>query len=100
LELRVELLHRQKSSWSFASSLKSACLISDIQLGGASGLELQRRLASDGVSIPITFVTAHLVNGEVRKQVLKEGAVVFLTSGKERPSGENADPERYQPSDG
>jgi FixJ family two-component response regulator len=35
------------------------CLVLDIQLGGMSGLDLQRRLGELGIRIPIIFVTAY-----------------------------------------
>ena len=35
------------------------CLLVDIQLGGMSGLEMQRKLAREGDRTPIIFITAH-----------------------------------------
>jgi FixJ family two-component response regulator len=35
------------------------CLVLDIQLGGMSGIELQRRLAGVGEKTPVIFITAH-----------------------------------------
>jgi FixJ family two-component response regulator len=35
------------------------CLVLDIELGGISGLELQRRLNELGVATPVIFLTAH-----------------------------------------
>jgi FixJ family two-component response regulator len=35
------------------------CLVLDIQLGGMSGLDLQRRLHEHGARAPMIFVTAH-----------------------------------------
>jgi FixJ family two-component response regulator len=35
------------------------CLLVDIQLGGISGLEMQRLLAAEGQSAPLIFITAH-----------------------------------------
>ena len=35
------------------------CLVLDIQLGGMSGIELQRHLAATGKKTPIIFITAH-----------------------------------------
>lgn len=45
------------------------CLLLDIQLGGMSGLELQRRLAAVRDYTPIIFITAH-DDAEVRTQAL------------------------------
>jgi len=53
-----------------------ACLILDLQLPGASGLELQRQLA-DGAGPPIVFITGH---GDIPSSVraMKAGAIEFL----------------------
>jgi len=55
-----------------------ACLVLDVHLPGASGLELQRELARSGVHIPIIFITGR---GSIPMSVraMKEGAVEFLT---------------------
>ena len=37
---------------------ETSCLITDLQMPGMSGIELQRRLISDGRCLPIIFVTA------------------------------------------
>jgi FixJ family two-component response regulator len=56
----------------------AGCLVLDVRMPGASGLELQRELAASGYCLPIIFLTAH---GEVRTSVraMKAGAVDFLT---------------------
>ena len=54
-----------------------ACLILDIQLPGASGLDLQRRL-SNGADPPIVFVTANASDAN-REVALKLGAKGFLS---------------------
>lgn len=47
-----EYLERERAS-------RVDCLVLDIQLGGISGFELQRRLASAGAGPPVVFLTAH-----------------------------------------
>lgn len=54
-----------------------ACLILDVRLPGMSGIELQRRLAESGCTIPIIFVTAH-GDASLRDMLLKAGAAGFL----------------------
>jgi len=56
---------------------EAGCLVLDLQLPDMSGLELQQRLSSRGVEIPIVFVTGH---GDVPAAVsaLKGGAVDFI----------------------
>jgi FixJ family two-component response regulator len=55
-----------------------SCLVLDVSLPGASGLELQRKLANAGMRIPIIFITGH---GDIPMTVraIKSGAVEFLT---------------------
>ncbi|MBS7546199.1 response regulator transcription factor [Ancylobacter oerskovii] len=54
------------------------CLILDVRLPGASGLDLQHRLAASGNAKPIIFLTGH---GDIPMtvQAMKAGAVDFLT---------------------
>src|SRR5579863_2581088 len=55
-----------------------SCLILDVRLRGANGLEFQRELADAGIRIPIIFITGH---GDIPMTVkaMKLGAVEFLT---------------------
>ena len=57
---------------------RPGCLILDVRMPGASGLDLQRQLAASGNSKPIIFLTGH---GDVPMsvQAMKSGAVDFLT---------------------
>ena len=54
-----------------------SCLVLDIKLPGANGLDFQEVLARAGISIPIVFITAH---GDVpmTSRAMKAGAVEFL----------------------
>lgn len=54
------------------------CLILDVEMPGMTGLELQRRMKSDGIFLPIIFLTG---NGDIPMTVeaMKAGAVHFLT---------------------
>ncbi len=53
------------------------CLVADVRMPGMSGLELQAKLAKDGIEIPIVIITGH---GDVHMAVkaLKTGAVDFV----------------------
>ena len=53
------------------------CLVLDIQLGGMSGLDLQRRLHKLGASAPVIFVTAHDAPG-VREEAEREGCAAYF----------------------
>jgi FixJ family two-component response regulator len=56
----------------------TACLITDVQLGGMSGLQLQTRLYELGYRIPTIMITAFPDEG-IRDQALSAGAVCFLS---------------------
>ena len=55
-----------------------SCLILDLSLPGLSGLDLQKRIASDRTDMPIIFITGH---GDIPStvQAMKAGAIEFLT---------------------
>ena len=53
----------------------TACLITDVQLPGMSGLQLQNHLSLSGSRIPIIVITAF--PGDDRR-ALAEGAICFL----------------------
>jgi FixJ family two-component response regulator len=57
---------------------QTSCLISDVQMPGISGLELQRRLASENRRTPIIFITA-FPDPRIQQRALAGGAVCFLT---------------------
>ena len=61
-----------------------SCLILDVRMPGMSGLELQERLISENLPMPISFITGH---GDVSMAVstMKRGAVDFI----EKPFKEN-----------
>lgn len=60
-----------------ASAVLSGCILLDLRLPGATGLEVQDRLAQRGCRVPIVFLTAH---GDVTASVraMKRGAADFL----------------------
>ncbi len=56
---------------------RPSCLVLDLRLPGASGLELQKQLTEMGAQLPIVFITGHAdVSTSVR--AMKAGAVDFL----------------------
>lgn len=57
---------------------ETSCLVSDIQMPGMSGLELQKALAARQCPIPIIFITAFPEDG-VRRRAEAAGAVGFLS---------------------
>ena len=59
-------------------ALVPSCLILDLSLPGLSGLDLQKRIATERTDMPIIFITGH---GDIPSsvQAMKAGAVEFLT---------------------
>jgi FixJ family two-component response regulator len=55
-----------------------SCLVLDVMLPDLNGLDLQKRIATDRIDMPIIFITGH---GDVPTtvQAMKAGAVDFLT---------------------
>jgi FixJ family two-component response regulator len=56
----------------------TACIITDLQMPGLSGIDLQRRLLADGHDTPIIFVTA-FPSDRLRRHALDAGAFGFLS---------------------
>jgi len=53
------------------------CLILDVTSPGGTGIELRRRLASAGMSVPVIYITGN--DSEiVRKAALDSGCVAYL----------------------
>ena len=57
---------------------ETSCLITDLQMPGLSGLDLQGRLMADGHRIPVIFVTA-FPDEKFRVRAMRSGAVGFLS---------------------
>ena len=56
----------------------TCCLITDVQMPGLNGLELQGRLIAEGYRIPVIFMTA-FPEESARSKALKAGALGFLS---------------------
>jgi FixJ family two-component response regulator len=57
---------------------ETTCLITDLQMPGLNGLELQEALRSQGYQTPVILITAY-PNEKHRKRALDNGAVGFLS---------------------
>lgn len=53
------------------------CLVLDIKMPGMTGLELQRKLADDGVNIPIVMISGH-ADVRIAVEAMTLGAVTLL----------------------
>jgi FixJ family two-component response regulator len=56
----------------------SSCVITDVQMPGLSGVELQSRLLAQGHRTPIIFITA-FPDESVEARAIKAGAICFLS---------------------
>lgn len=56
---------------------EAGCLILDLRLPGLSGVELCRRLAAEGLSVPVIYMTAH-DEPRTREQALACSPVAYL----------------------
>lgn len=81
--LRAVGLHAETfaSAHEFLASNRAdapGCMILDVRMPGLSGLDLQRQLAEESITIPIIMITGH---GDIQMSVaaMKAGAVEFLT---------------------
>lgn len=62
-----------------------ACILLDLRMPGASGIEIQRRLGTRGYDMPVIFLTGY---AEVHAAVdaLKAGATDFIVKSEFKPS--------------
>jgi FixJ family two-component response regulator len=64
---------------------KTSCLITDLQMPGLNGLELQERLQSQGYHTPVILITAY-PNEKHRSRAIGAGAIGFLSKPFEEQS--------------
>jgi FixJ family two-component response regulator len=57
---------------------ETCCLITDVQMTGLSGVELQKRLIAEGRRVPVIFITA-FPDERTRSRALDAGAIGFLS---------------------
>ena len=59
------------------SEVQEGCIVTDVRMPGVDGIELQRRLAADGVKLPVIVMTGH---GDIALAVdaMKAGAIDFI----------------------
>ena len=56
---------------------KNSCIIIDIKMPGLTGFDLQRKLAAQGIQIPVIVISAS-DDAQVRGQARELGAVAFF----------------------
>jgi FixJ family two-component response regulator len=62
---------------SHSAAIKIDCLVLDVDLGGMSGIELQRRLSASGSKLPVIFITA-LEDGVLEAEAAQAGCTAYL----------------------
>ncbi len=77
LDLRAETFASAEEFLDHYDPLLSGCLVTDLQMSGMSGMELQENLAEKGIAIPVIIITAHAKTPLTVKAV-KKGAVTVL----------------------
>jgi FixJ family two-component response regulator len=60
LDLGVATFASAEEFLASAACRTAACLITDVQMPGMSGLDLQRHLIDSGSRLPVIFITAYL----------------------------------------
>lgn len=56
----------------------TACIISDVQMPGIGGLDLQKILSAENSATPIIFITA-FPDADIRQLAMQAGAAGFLS---------------------
>jgi FixJ family two-component response regulator len=56
---------------------RPGCLVLDVKMPGMTGLELQRRLADDGVRIPVVMISGH-ADVRIAVEAMTLGALTLL----------------------
>jgi RNA polymerase sigma factor (sigma-70 family) len=76
--LRVESFGSAQDFLQSKRSDAPGCIVLDVRLPGASGLEFQRTLVQSGIPLPVIFISGH---GDISMSVraIKSGAIEFLT---------------------
>jgi FixJ family two-component response regulator len=73
--------HAFPSAEAFLNSPEGAaadCLITDVQMPGLSGIDLQKALVARGDAPPVIFITA-FPQERIRRQAMDGGALTFLS---------------------
>ena len=82
------VVHAFASAEDFLGSSHSngaSCVISDFQMPGMNGVELQAHLLAQGRRVPFIFITAY-PDERTRARAMKAGATCFLTKPFDEPT--------------
>jgi FixJ family two-component response regulator len=56
---------------------QAICIVLDVNLNDASGIEVRQRLKADGISVPVIYITGN-DNDAVRMAAMESGCIAFL----------------------
>lgn len=77
LGFRVEAFASAEAFLESGAVARSHGIVTDIHMGGMSGIDLMRRLTADGVTVPVIAITAH-AERSFHDQALAAGAIGVL----------------------
>lgn len=77
LKFTTEMFSSAEEFLRFDRRDDASCLITDVTLGGMSGIDLQKHLVESSNGIPVIVTTAFPTD-RMREQALKAGAICFL----------------------
>ena len=73
----VQTFSSAEDFWARADPIDAVCLILDIHLGGASGIEFRRQLLQSGSTVPVIFVTGK-DSETTRQAAMQAGCTAYL----------------------
>jgi FixJ family two-component response regulator len=77
-EFRPKLFQYAEAFFATPDKEEAACLVLDVQLNGACGIDVKRRLMCSGVSLPVIFITGN--DSEVTRRRIEEvGCAAYLS---------------------
>ena len=75
--LDVEMFSSAEEFLSSPKQKENACIIIDIRMPGLSGFDLQQRLSSEGINIPVIVISAS-DDVQIRERARELGAIAFF----------------------
>ena len=75
--LDAEMFSSAEEFLSSPKQKENACIIIDIRMPGLSGFDLQQRLSSEGINIPVIVISAS-DDVEIRERARELGAIAFF----------------------
>jgi FixJ family two-component response regulator len=77
LDFKSQIFERPEIFLAAHAKRRFDCLITDLDMKGMTGLELQQKLCAADPELPIIFISAQSAS-EAKSQALRLGAVAFL----------------------